>query len=87
MVDKTRKIFCDTVLGRPVRVCSYTAQLEAENEQRPSIKVSDGDVWLVFPNAMISVEGICKFGQPGPIVRSQLRKWRDALLAKALGGE
>lgn len=32
MVDKTRKIFCDTVLGRPVRVCSYTARLEDDKE-------------------------------------------------------
>jgi len=63
------------------------AQLEAENERSPSIKVSDGDVWLVFPNAMISIEGICKFGRPGPIVRRQIREWRDSWLVKALGGE
>ena len=53
-----------------------------ELEQRPSIKVSDEDVWLIFPSVMISIEGICKSGMPGPIVRRNLRRWRDDVLAK-----
>ena len=55
----------------PLCVC------EAENERRPDVKVSDGDVWLVFPNATVSIEHICSHS--GPLVRSNLRKWRDAL--------
>ncbi len=47
---------------------------------RCMVKVSDGDVWLVFPNATISIEGICKFGTLGPIVRNNLRAWRDKTL-------
>ncbi len=49
----------------------------------PGIKVSDGDVWLIFPNTMISIEGICRFGAPGPIVKRNLRKWRDEILHNA----
>ena len=56
------------------------AALKREKEQKPDIKISDGDVWLVFPDVMLSIEGICKFGTPGPIVKRNLRKWRDALL-------
>ena len=52
-----------------------------ESDQRPSVKVSDGDVWLVFNDAMISIEGLCKSGTPGPIVRRSLRRWRDDILA------
>ena len=63
------------------RLNGYAA-LKRENEQKPSIKMSDGDVWLVFPDAILSIEGICNFGAPGPIVKRNLRKWRDALLAE-----
>ncbi|KKK68677.1 hypothetical protein LCGC14_2941650 [marine sediment metagenome] len=45
------------------------------------IRISDGDVWLHFPNAAISIEGICRFGAPGPIVKKNLRAWRDEALA------
>lgn len=59
-------------------------KLQAENgvlrERSPKVQISDGDVWLHFPYASLSIEGICKFGVPGPIVRRNLRKWRDALL-------
>lgn len=63
------------------------AQLEAELKLRPSVKLSDGDVWLVFPNATISIEGIIQSGRPGPIVTRNLRKWRDELIKKAIGGD
>ena len=56
----------------------YT-ELKQENEHRPAIKISDGDVWLLFPNVMLSIEGICKY-KVGPIVKRNLMKWRDALL-------
>ena len=49
-------------------------------KERPSIKISDGDVWLVFPNTTISIEGICRFGTPGPIVKRNLREWREGIL-------
>ena len=65
----------------------YIAQLEADLKRRPSIKLSDGDVWLVFPNATISIEGIIQSGRPGPIVTRNLRKWREGILKKALGGD
>ena len=48
------------------------------------VQISDGDVWLHFPDAAISIEGICRFGAPGPIVKKNLRAWRDKALA---GGE
>ena len=51
-------------------------------EQSPSIKVSDGDVWLVFPDASVSIEGLLTGGTRGPIVKKNIRKWRDALLTK-----
>lgn len=60
----------------------HKAENEALREQKPTVQISDGDVWLHFPGASLTIEGICKFGQPGPIVRRNLRKWRDALLAK-----
>ena len=50
-------------------------------EQRPAIKISDGDVWLVFPNALISIDGLCAGGVRGKITRHNIKKWRDALLA------
>ena len=61
---------------------SYFDWLEAEHssEFRPLVKVSDGDVWLIFPDAMVSIEGICKLGVPGEIVKRNLRKWRDGVL-------
>ena len=57
--------------------------LQVERDALPGIKISDGDVWFIFPNAMISIDGICRFGAPGPIVKKNLRAWRD----KALAGE
>ena len=54
-----------------------------ELKNKPTIKIADDDVWLVFPNVTISIEGICKFGMPGPIVRQNLRKWRDEILLAA----
>ena len=44
MVDKTRKIFCDIVLGRPVRVCSYTRQLEEEHAAAMSVVADRGNI-------------------------------------------
>lgn len=58
-------------------------ELEAELKLRPSVKLSDGDVWLIFPNATISIEGIIQSGRPGPIVTRNLRKWREGILKKA----
>lgn len=55
------------------------AELETLKE-RPAIKVSDGDVWLVFPDTMVSIEGICRMGAPGPIVKRNLRRWRESIL-------
>ncbi len=49
-------------------------------EKGPSIKISDGDVWLIFPDTLISIEAICN-GSPGPIVQRNLRKWRDKILS------
>ena len=57
------------------RLNEYEVQKDA-----PSTKISDGDVWLIFPDAMLSIEGICSSGAPGPIVKRNLKKWRDALL-------
>ena len=54
----------------------------AKLEQRPDIKISDGDVWLVFPNASISIDGLCAGGVRGKITRHNIKKWRDALLTK-----
>jgi hypothetical protein len=45
------------------------------------IRISDGTVWLHFPNAAISIESIYRFGGPGPIVKKNLRAWRDKVLA------
>lgn len=50
-------------------------------KNRPSIKISDGDVWLVFPDAMISLDRIL-LSKPGPIVERNLRKWRDGILER-----
>lgn len=50
--------------------------------ERPAIKMSDGDVWLVFPDATVSIEGICRSRGPGPIVKRNLRKWREGILDK-----
>lgn len=47
----------------------------------PGVKISDGDVWLIFPDAMISIESICNSRAPGPIVKRNLRAWRDKALA------
>lgn len=58
------------------------AKLEAL-ERGLTIKISDGDVFLVFPDTMISIEGMCRFGMLGPIVRQNLRTWRDEILATA----
>ena len=52
--------------------------LLAECERRPSIKIADGTVWLVFPNAIISIDAI-GVGR-GPIVKKNLRTWRDKIL-------
>ena len=68
----------DGTLGGQKAACRAVAEWHLGN--RPSVKVSDGDVWLVFPDALLSIEGICSFGAPGPIVKRNLRKWRDALL-------
>ena len=54
--------------------------LQVERDALPGIKISDGDVWFIFPNAMISIEGICRFGAPGPIVKKNLRAWRDKFI-------
>lgn len=51
-------------------------------EKYPQVKISDGDAWLIFPDAMISIEGICRFGAPGPIVKRNLRKWRDGVVSE-----
>lgn len=59
----------------------YTKEV-SQLEQRPAIKVSDGDVWLVFPNASISIGGLCAGGVRGKITRHNIKKWRDALLAQ-----
>lgn len=63
------------------------AVLEADNtilpkqvERLPEVKISDGDVWLIFADAMISIESICNSRAPGPIVRRNLRAWRDKAL-------
>jgi len=47
------------------------------------VRISDGDVWLHFPDVAISIDGICRFVSLGPIVKKNLRAWRD----KALAGE
>ena len=61
----------------------YVVWLEAKLSKMEGleIRISDGDVWLHFPNAAISIEGICNSRAPGPIVKRNLRAWRDKALA------
>ena len=73
------------VLDDDVKRCSKCVEveiLEQRVEGLPGVKISDGDVWLIFPNTMISIEGICRYGAPGPIVKRNLRAWRDKALAE-----
>lgn len=85
--DDEKRYFTDQISmlkGEKERLTKCVEDLQEENEalrkQNPKVQISDGDVWLHFPYASLSIEGICKFGMPGPIVRRNLRKWRDALL-------
>ncbi len=85
MSDKLSELIRKSVLNQYVDaepVIRRWADEVAALEQRVEIKISDGDVWLVFPDTMISIEGICRFGAPGPIVKRNLRRWRDEALAK-----
>ena len=75
----------DGTLGGQKAACRAVAEWHLGSQ--PSVKVSDGDVWLVFPNTLISIEGICSSGAPGPIVKRNLKQWRDALLTKEANGE
>jgi len=54
--------------------------LRRQMDELPGIKISDGDVWLIFPNVTISIEAICEGGARGPIVKKNLRAWRDKAL-------
>ncbi len=58
----------------------WRRKLQKQVEKLPDIKISDGDVWLVFPNAMITIEAICEGGARGPIVQKNIRAWRDKTL-------
>ena len=52
--------------------------LQRQVEGLPGIKIADGTVWLVFPGAIISIDAI--MGGRGPIVKKNLRAWRDNTL-------
>ena len=52
--------------------------LQRQVKRLPSIKIADGTVWLVFPNAMINIDSIG--ARRGPIVKKNLRAWRDKIL-------
>lgn len=58
---------------------AWTAKVR-KLEIRPKLRVVDGDVWLSFDDAaLISVEAI--IGGRGPVVKKNVRKWRDSVLA------
>ena len=62
---------------------SRIKELQRQMEILPSIKIADGTVWLVFPGAIISIDAIG--AGRGPIVKKNLRKWRDTLLEQEKG--
>ena len=85
LLDQLHRVARERDQERKKRLAAEDALLDMylDDETNLSVKVSDGDAWLVFPNAALSIEGICKFGAPGPIVKRNLREWRDAYLEQA----
>ena len=57
-------------------------KLEAIVERGPEIRIADGDVWLSFGKyAQVSVEALIEGRGRGPIVKKNMKKWRDDILA------